>query len=228
MNIDVITVMFEEFKTLLLAISKKLDNLLSTKTESARQNAEPADTSRIEELIRTIPKPDISRLEYLFDKMIEVYQKTHGAIFQQCDRIFESITALEEKAATPLLPQRHIHSIEIKSSKVVVAIVALSVTLLVSLIGNIYQWSNNNALSANDIKYRYIKAFGEITPENLLKLETIFEYEPDKHKQSSIRQMVEEHEQRVKQRARELEQAQLKEVEAERLRKEAERIKHKK
>lgn len=83
-------------------------------------------------------------------------------------------------------------------------------------------------MSNNDIKFRYIKAFREITPENLLKLETIFEYEPDKQKQRSIRRMVEEHEQRVKQRARNLEQAHLKETQAEKLHKEAERIKQNK
>jgi len=65
---------------------------------------------------------------------------------------------------------------------------------------------------------------GEITPDNLFKLETIFTFEPDKQKQRSLRQMVEEHEQRVEQRARELEQARLKEAEAEQLRQEAERL----
>lgn len=83
-------------------------------------------------------------------------------------------------------------------------------------------------MSDNDIKFHYIKAFGEITPENLLKLETIFEYEPDKQKQRSLRRMVEEHEQRVAQRARDLEQARLKEAQADQLRKEAEHIKQKK
>ena len=83
-------------------------------------------------------------------------------------------------------------------------------------------------MNNNDIKFRYIKAFGEITPENLLKLETIFEYEPDKQKQRSLRRMVEENEQRVEQRARELEEARLKESQAEQLRKEAESIKQKK
>lgn len=83
-------------------------------------------------------------------------------------------------------------------------------------------------MSDNDIKFRYIKAFGKIPPKNLLKLETIFEYEPDKQKQRSIRQMVEEHEQRVEQRARDLEQARLKEAQAQQLRQEAERIKQKK
>ena len=69
---------------------------------------------------------------------------------------------------------------------------------------------------------------GEITPENLLRLETIFGYEPDKQKQRSLRRTVEEHEQRVEQRARDLEQARLKEAQAEQLRKEAESIKQKK
>ena len=83
-------------------------------------------------------------------------------------------------------------------------------------------------MSDNDIKFRYIKAFGEITSENLLKLETIFEYKPDKQKQRSLRLMVEEHEYQVEERAKELEQARLKEAQAEQLRKEAESIKQKK
>ncbi|MCE8583380.1 hypothetical protein K0E99_00285 [Bacteroides fragilis] len=118
--------------------------------------------------------------------------------------------------------------IELKSSKVVIALVSLGVSLFGSVSYNVYQFTENNRLSDNDIKFRYIKAFGEITPENLLKLETIFEYEPDKQKQRSLRRMVEEHEQRVAQRARDLEQARLKEAQADQLRKEAESIKQKK
>lgn len=100
-------------------------------------------------------------------------------------------------------------------------------TLLNSVCCNIYQFSANNRLSNNDIKFRYIKAFGEITPENLLKLEIIFEYEPDKQKQRSLRRMVEEHEQHIEQRARYLEQARQKEAQAEQLQREAEQIKFK-
>lgn len=71
--------------------------------------------------------------------------------------------------------------------------VSLAIALLSSVSYNFYQFTANSRLSNNDIKFRYIKAFGEITPENLLN----FEYEPDKQKQRSIRQMVEEYEQRV-------------------------------
>lgn len=105
--------------------------------------------------------------------------------------------------------------------------VSLGVALLCSMSYNIYQFSANSRLSDNDIKFRYIKAFGGITSENLLRLETIFEYEPDKQKQHSLRKIVEEHEQRIKQRARDLEQARVKEAKAEQLRKEAESIKQK-
>ena len=76
-------------------------------------------------------------------------------------------------------------------------LVSLAMVLLSSVSYNIYQFTANSRLSNNDIKFLYIKAFGEITPENLLKLGTIFEYEPHKQKQRSIRQMVEEYEQRV-------------------------------
>lgn len=105
---------------------------------------------------------------------------------------------------------------------------SFSVALFSSVSYNLYQFSANSRLSDNDIKFRYIKAFGEIIPENLLKLETIFEYEPDKQKQRSLRRMVEEHEQRVAQRARALEQARLKEAQADQLRLEAEQIKQSK
>lgn len=110
----------------------------------------------------------------------------------------------------------------------VIALVSLSTALLSSVCYNVYQFSTNNRLSDNDIKFCYIKAFGEITPENLLKLEIIFEYEPDKQKQRSIRRIVEEHEQHIEQRARDLEQARLKEAQAGQLRKEAKSIKQKK
>ena len=142
---------------------------------------------------------------------------------KQQEQLHEFQQKLEKQKDKPLLVQKHLHSIELKSSKVVIALVSLCVARLCSMSCNIYQFSANSRLNDNDIKFRYIKVFGEITSEILLKLETIFEYEPDKQKQYSLRKMVEEHEQRIKQRARDLEQARL-----DQLRKEAESIKQKK
>ncbi|MCC8171068.1 MAG: hypothetical protein LIP00_04630 [Parabacteroides sp.] len=62
----------------------------------------------------------------------------------------------------------------------VITLVSLGLSLLGSVSYNAYQFSEKAVLSNKDIKFRYFKGFGNITPEDLLKLETIFEYKPDK------------------------------------------------
>lgn len=168
---------------------------------------------------------DLSELENHASFTNELIKEGFQKQQEQLDELGQK---LEKQQNKPLPVQKHLHTIELKSSKVVITLVSLAMALLSSVCYNVYQFSANSRLNNNDIKFRYIKAFGEITPENLLKLETIFEYEPDKQKQRSLRRMVEENEQRVEQRARELEEARLKESQAEQLRKEAESIKQKK
>lgn len=168
---------------------------------------------------------DLSELENHASLTNELIKEGFQKQQEQLDELGQK---LEKQQNKPLPVQKHLHTIELKSSKVVITQVSLAMALLSSVCYNVYQFSANSRLNNNDIKFRYIKAFGEITPENLLKLETIFEYEPDKQKQRSLRRMVEENEQRVEQRARELEEARLKESQAEQLRKEAESIKQKK
>lgn len=226
MDAKLVITSFDELRKLIIEQFKNLSKQMeSAKTTPTEQPSPTVDTSQIKELIRNIPQPDLSNLE-------QSAANTNALIRSEFQRSQEQLHELNEKLdnrqSAPLPPQKHLHTVELKSSKVVVALVSLGVALLGSMSYNIYQFTANNRLSDNDIKFRYIKAFGEIIPENLLKLETIFEYEPDKQKQRSIRQMVEEHEQRVEQRARDLEQARLKEAQADQLRKEAESIKQKK
>lgn len=226
MDAKLVITSFDELRKLIIEQFKNLSKQMEAAKSTPPEQAPPTvDTSQIKELIRSIPQPDLSKLE-------QSAANTNALIRSEFQRSQEQLHELNEKLdnrqSVPLPPQKHLHSVELKSSKVVVALVSLGVALLGSISYNVYQFSANSRLSDNDIKFRYIKAFGEITPENLLKLETIFEYEPDKQKQRSIRQMVEEHEQRVEQRARDLEQARLKEVQAQQLRQEAERIKQKK
>lgn len=226
MDAKLVITSFDELRKLIIEQFKNLSKQMeSAKSTPAEQPSPTADTSQIEELIRNIPQPDLSNLE-------QSAANTKALIKSEFQRSQEQIHTIAEKLdnrqSAPLPPQKHLHMVELKSSKVVIALVSLGVALLGSASYNVYQLTANSRLSDNDIKFRYIKAFGEITPENLLKLETIFEYEPDKQKQRSLRRMVEEHEQRVSQRARDLEQARLKEAQADQLRKEAESIKQKK
>jgi hypothetical protein len=74
---------------------------------------------------------------------------------------------------------RHYHIIDLRSSKVVVTIVCLSVFLLASLFVNVQQIIVNSRMIDNDLKYRYIKSTNGINSENLNKLEDIFHFNPD-------------------------------------------------
>lgn len=210
MDIKIIISMFEDLKKL---TSEQFSNL-SKLVESL------ANAKSDQPVLPIIPQADLSELE---NHVTETNELIRERLQKQQEQLHEFQQKLEKQKDKPLLVQKHLHSIELKSSKVVIALVSLGIALLCSMSCNIYQFSANSRLSNNDIKFRYIKVFGEITSENLLKLETIFEYEPDKQKQYSLRKMVEEHEQRIKQRARDLEQARL-----DQLRKEAESIKQKK
>lgn len=98
-----------------------------------------------------------------------------------------------------------------KSSKVVVTLVALLLFLVLSFVGNIYQWKETIKLSNNDIKYRYIKVRQGIVSKDLYNLETLFKYEPDKTKQESLHQSIENYECKIQERAAELERDRLKE-----------------
>lgn len=124
-------------------------------------------------------------------------------------------------------PQRHYHSIDVKSSKVLIRFVIVSLLLIASLIYGFQLRRENKRLSDNDIKYRYIKAVNGIKPEELYKLETMFHYNRDKKIIKEINQFVIDHERKVKQRAEDLERARQKEAQAEKLRLEAEELKRK-
>lgn len=145
------------------------------------------------------------------------YSRIEQLIQQHIPEIDSSI--LEPK------PQRHYHSIDVNSSKTLVMLVFVSILLNASLLYIFQLRKENKRLYDNDIKYRYIKAAKGINPEDLYKLENVFHYNRDKKIIKEIRQNIQDHERRVKERAENLERARLKEAQADKLRLEAEELK---
>lgn len=224
-NQNIIPILFEEIKEILHKIIQKLDNLQNT-TKPIETNP-PADDirfKRLEQQIQQIPKPDMERIERGQSAITQNCKVLFNTITQQNEKLKEIFDRLEQQNAQRPV-QKHLHTIDIKSSKVVMTIVGLSLFLFLSLASNIYQWKENTKLSNNDIKYRYIKINDGIDSKTLYKLETIFEYEPDKAQQKSLRQSIEDFERRERERAAEFERARLKEEQARQLLEEAEKLK---
>lgn len=139
------------------------------------------------------------------------------------------IQKLEQIEQTQTAPKKIHHriSIDITSSCVFITIMVIGLMLLVSLFFHYRQREVINNLSDNDLKYRYIKAFNKSDSVSVYKLEDVFEYNRDSKVIKEIRESVEQYEQDVIDKARRMEQAKLKEEEAERLQNEASKLKSK-
>lgn len=167
--------------------------------------------------------------EALWGKLSEIEKKLSNKTTQSpvsqlsIEPILEKLAEIEQTLTNPTTLKHH-HCIEIKSSKIFIALVGLSLFLLIAIVFNISQYRDNNRLTDNDLKYRFIKAANQADSIKISELENIFEINRDEEAIKIIRQRVETHEQAVVKRAKALEQARWKEEEAERLKREAERL----
>ena len=140
------------------------------------------------------------------------------------------IQKLEQIEQTQKAPKKMHHrvSIDIKSSWVFLTIIALFLFLAISLVFNYSQKQENNRLTDNDIKYRFIKASNQVDSIKLSELENIFTYNRSEKAIKELQERVISYEKALAEQALKLEQANFKEQEAERLKQEAEELKRSK
>lgn len=134
-NQNIIPVMFEEIKQILHKILQKLDNLQNT-TKPTETNR-PTDDARfkhLEQQLQQIPKPDLERIERGQSVITQNCKVLFNIITQQDEKLKEILNRLEQQNSQRPV-QKHLHTIEIKSSKVVITIVGLSLFLFLSLTG---------------------------------------------------------------------------------------------
>jgi len=188
-------------------ISVLFEEIKSRVTSIENKIDKISDANKVEKKETTLPaiprEVDYSRIEQI--------------VQQQSPKVDHSV--LDPK------PQRHYHILDLKSTKVLIVFVVMSLLLNGALFCNIHQYRENKRLNDMDIKYRYIKASNGISPEELDKLENLFHYNRDKKIIKEIRQNVIDYERKAKKRAEDLERARLKEAQAEKLRQEAEALK---
>lgn len=130
-----------------------------------------------------------------------------------------------KEARKPVKTECH-HTFSIASNKIFFSVIGMGIALLVCMFVVYCQREEISTYKDNDLKYRYIKMQGTTVPESILNMENIFDYKRDSVK--IIRKQVGQYEKAVFEEAKRLEQARLKEQEAERLSREAESLKQNK
>jgi hypothetical protein len=196
-------VMFEEIKSQLEAIEKKLDNQGYRQQTVDEESKLRSNRAAIESVLNHIS----SYLSTIYSETREVpreIQESKKLVLSRLEQIHSTINGQEKERLV-----RHHHVIDLKPSKVVVAFFVLTFLLLAVLAGNVYQFRKINQMNDNDLKYRYIKIHRGIDPENLANLEDIFHYSRDKKLVKEIRRQVDGFERKVKERAAEMERQQI-------------------
>jgi hypothetical protein len=203
--------MFEEIKGMLASIEKKLNERVSVKENLPSQGTvtEPksnvqTDTVKPEQLLQLIAT-------YLQNSEQKI-GKVSDAVIQSEKHVLSKMEDLKQITISqkPDSKVRHYHINDLRSSKVVITIVGLSVLLLASLFVNVQQVIVNSRMTDNDLKYRYIKSTNGINSVNLDKLEDIFHFNPDEKLIREIRQNVETWEKTIQNTAEKLEHEKLK------------------
>lgn len=222
-NNSMISVMFEEIKSLIASVDKKIDERLGTPGSSVpntpfQSPVEERDTSPLEKSIQQMLFHLIG-VQKRLNQNSETVRESEKHVISHIEELKQR--SINSKTDTSI---HHYHVVDLKSSKVVLIFGVLSIVLLGSLTGNIYQIREIDHMNDNDIKYRYIKLTNGISPENLYKLENIFHYNRDKMLINGIRNDVEDYERKVKERAAELERTRLIEGRSEKLKQKAEKL----
>ena len=198
--------MYEELKETLIK------TLRTELAEARSQPAAPVDTDAIKQLLQTISE----RQE------------------QSCEDLGVQISEIDEKVAELEIPEelpprmvQHRFSFSLDATRNFWLFMSMFVVIIVLSVGLYLEWRPDRSRYDNDLKYRYVLMKGEASPKRLSELEELFEVERDQRRIDSMRMDVEKYERLVRRRAALDEQARLKSQEAERLKRDAARLKNK-
>ncbi|WP_235285223.1 hypothetical protein [Porphyromonas gulae] len=198
----------------------KIEELLWKMNTLSKQEVFSPEQIRVLEEILT--KSVVAGLETVFEKL-------DGWNAEKRETL-QAIAKIDEmgKESRTVIRKEHVFSLDFKNSKTVITLCCMGLVILFSLIGNFWQIRQNSQLSDNDLKYRYIKMYGEANQEKLMDLETVFTYQRDEEQIALIREQLETYERLVKEQVEKTERAHLNTSQANELHKQAESIKQRK
>ena len=214
MDSSAVYALFEE-------LNQKIDELGKNGTAGGQMDSS-TNSDEIISLIEEL-KVQINQQQFSPEQMKNLGQISAYSISkfnESLNKVFTEIkaviTPIDENINLPKPPQNtfvrkeNVFIVDFRNSKAALTMISMALVILLSFGGNVWQLNRNSQLKDNDLKYRYIKSTNGISPENLNKLEDIFQYNRDKKLIREIRGKVEEYERRIKETAEKIEREQLK------------------
>ena len=208
-------VLFEEIKNKLETIYRELKELKEKENGSISLTtpSTPAqsDEQKEQELLNQYER----RTKEVINKYIDVQVRIKDEEAKSMDKLVASVLTMlhewQENKEHPI-PQEHIHrhSFDLKSSKVFIYMVAVSVLCFVSLVGNYFLWQCKQQYKDDALKFRIIRVWRGCGSKEILWLNDVFDIHRDEKIIKLIKEKADGYDQQLKQKADSLMQKKLK------------------
>ena len=187
-------VLFEEIKNKLETIYRELKELKEKENGSVslpvQSTLAQSDEQKEQELLNQYEQ----RTKEVINKYIGVQVRIKDEEAKSMDKLVASVLTMlhewQEQKKHPQ-PQEHIHmhSFDIKSSKVFTAVAAVSVLCLVSLVGNYFLWQSKQQYKDDALKFRIIRVWRGCSSKEILWLNDVF----DIHRDATMIKRIKKH-----------------------------------
>lgn len=186
-------VLFEEIKNKLETIYRELKELKEKENGSVSfpvpSTPVQHDNQQEQELLNQYEQ----RTKDVINKYIGVQVRIKDEEAKSMDKLVASVLTMlhewQEQKEHPQ-PQEHIHrhSFDIKSSKVFITVVAVSILCLISLVGNYFLWQSKQQYKDDALKFRIIRVWRGCSSKEILWLNEVF----DIHRNEKIIKLIKE------------------------------------
>ena len=202
-------VLFEEIKNKLETIYRELKELKEKENGSVslpvQSTLAQSDEQKEQELLNQYEQ----RTKEVINKYIGVQVRIKDEEAKSMDKLVASVlTMLKEQPKQ----QEHIHrhSFDIKSSKVFITVVAVSMLCFVSLVGNYFLWQSKQKYKDDALKFRIIRVWRGCSSKDILWLNDVFDIHRNENTIRKIKKATDSHDMELKQKADSLMQMKLK------------------
>ena len=186
-------VLFEEIKNKLETIYRELKELKEKENGSVSLPVQSTPAQSDEQKEQELLNQYEQRTKEVINKYIGVQVRIKDEEAKSMDKLVASVLTMlhewQEQKEHPQ-PQEHIHrhSFDIKSSKVFITVVAVSILCLISLVGNYFLWQSKQQYKDDALKFRIIRVWRGCSPKEILWLNDVF----DIHRDEKIIKLIKE------------------------------------
>ena len=186
-------VLFEEIKNKLETIYRELKELKEKENGSVSLPVQSTPAQSDEQKEQELLNQYEQRTKEVINKYIGVQVRIKDEEAKSMDKLVASVMTMlhewqEQKEHSQ--PQEHIHrhSFDIKSSKVFITVVAVSILCLISLVGNYFLLQSKQQYKDDALKFRIIRVWRGCSPKEILWLNEVF----DIHRNEKIIKLIKE------------------------------------